>query len=254
MHRWLTLLLGPLLVLTLAADASAAMRPLPVGSDVDYQLGGSRSVPAQVGVVVRDRSAKPLPGRYNICYVNGFQTQPDETAFWKKRMGLVLKRHHKPVVDSAWGEWLLDLRTAKKRTRLASLVGAWTRGCADRGFDAVEFDNLDSYTRSRGLISRSHAVAFARLLVRTAHGSGLAAGQKNLSDFDGRKVGYDFAVVEQCGRYRECADYISHYGHRVLSIEYRRADFRWTCAHYGSALAVVLRDLSLSPTGVREWC
>jgi len=47
---------------------------------------------------------------------------------------------------------------------------------------------------------------------------------------------------------------VSHYGQRVLSIEYRRVDFRWTCDHYGARLPVVLRDLDLTPQGVREWC
>ncbi len=90
--------------------------------------------------------------------------------------------------------------------------------------------------------------------MRAAHGAGLAAGQKNLSDFNGRSVGYDFAVAEECGRYRECADYVASFGHRVLSIEYRRVDFQWSCTHYGTSLPVVLRDLGLSPQGVREWC
>ena len=45
-----------------------------------------------------------------------------------------------------------------------------------------------------------------------------------------------------------------HYGRRVLAIEYRRADFRWTCAHQGARLPVVLRDRALSPRGVRAWC
>jgi hypothetical protein len=248
------LVLAPLLVIALASPAVAAVSPLPVGPDVDYQLGGSRGVPARVGVVVRDRASRPLPGHYNVCYVNGFQTQAAEASFWKRRMGLVLRRKGHPVVDSAWGEWLLNLRTAKKRIRLARIVGAWTRGCAARGFDAVEFDNLDSFTRSGGMLKRKHAIAYARLLVRAAHSAGLAAGQKNLSDFDGRTVGYDFAVAEECGRYRECGDYVAHFGRRVLSIEYRSTDFQWTCAHYGARLAVVLRDLDLSPRGVRDWC
>jgi hypothetical protein len=253
MKRWLTIVLVPLLLLT-AAPATAAIKPLPVGPDVDYQLGGARSVPANVGIVVRDRRAKPLPGVYNICYINGFQTQAEERHFWKKRMTLVLKRHGKPVVDSAWNEWLLDLRTAKRRERLSRIVGVWTRRCARHGFDAVEFDNLDSYTRSHGLLKRRQARAYAHLLVRTAHRAGLAAGQKNLSDLDGRHVGYNFAIAEECGRYRECGDFVSSYGRRVLSIEYRRKDFRWTCAHYGGRLAVVLRDLDLTSTGVRDWC
>jgi hypothetical protein len=254
MNRWFAIVLVPLLLLSTAAPVAAAITPLPVGPDVDYQLGGVSSVPSSVGIVVRDRTARPLPGHYNICYVNGFQTQADERGFWKKRMGLVLHRGGKPVVDSAWGEWLLDIRTAHKRARLAGIVGTWTRRCAAQGFDAVEFDNLDSYTRSHRLIARREAVAYAHLLVRGAHRSGLAAGQKNLSDLNGRHLGYNFAVAEECGRYRECGDYTAHYGRRVLAVEYRRADFRWTCSHYGALLPVVLRDLALSPGGVHEWC
>lgn len=258
MKRWLARLGAPLLTVAVAASvaapADATIRPLPVDTHVDYQLGGARQVPATVGIVVRDRSEAPLAGRYNVCYVNGFQTQPDETAFWRNRMHLVLQRSGHPVVDSAWGEWLLDLRSSARQIELARIMGAWIRGCAQHGYDAVELDNLDSYTRSHGLLTRGQAVTFARRLVREAHAAGLAAGQKNLSDFDGRSVGYDFAVAEECGRYRECGDYVASYGRRVLAIEYRRADFDWTCAHFGPGLPVVLRDLELSPGGVHAWC
>ena len=227
---------------------------LPTGTDVDYQLGGERSVPDHVGIVVRDREAAPVEGKYNVCYVTGFQTQPNETRFWRQHWRLVLKSGGEPVTDEAWGEWLLDVRTPAKRRDLARIVGRWARGCAEDGFDAVEFDNLDSFTRSRGLVSRQQALAYARLLVRAAHRAGLEAGQKNLAGYDGTRIGYDFAVAEECGRYRECGSYTRFYGARVLSIEYRRADFRWTCARYGHRLAVVLRDRDLTPTGVREWC
>jgi hypothetical protein len=252
-YRLLPFVLLPLVLIALAAPASAR-EALPVGPDVDYQLGGARSVPANVGIVVRDRTAHPVAGRYNVCYVNGFQTQTSEKRFWNKRPGLILKRHGHRVVDSAWGEWLLDIRTPHKRQRLAGIMRTWVRGCAAHGFEAVEFDNLDSFTRSHRLIRRAQTVAYARLLVRAAHNAGLSAGQKNFSEFDGRTVGYDFAVAEECGRYRECGSYVAHYGRRVLSIEYRRVDFRWTCGHYGSRLPVVLRDVDLTPRGVREWC
>ncbi len=232
----------------------AGVLALPVGADVDYQLGGPREVPTRVGIVVRDRTAEPLEGRYNVCYVNGFQTQPDERRFWKKRWSLVLKRDGEPVVDAAWGEWLLDLRTPRKRKRLARIVGRWVEGCSDDGFDAVEFDNLDSFTRSGDMVARRQALAYARLLVARAHEAGLAAGQKNLAGFDGRRVGYDFVVAEECRRYRECADYVHHYGRAVLAIEYRRKDFRRACARWGARLAVVLRDRDLSPDGRRRWC
>ena len=39
--------------------------------------------------------------------------------------------------------------------KLAGIVGRWIAGCADDGFDAVELDNLDSFTRSRQLIERA---------------------------------------------------------------------------------------------------
>lgn len=241
------------LVLLLSAPA-VAVRPPPAGADVDYQLGGTRAAPERVRIVVRDRAARPAPGRYNICYVNGFQTQPGERALWRRHADLVLRDHGRPVLDEAWGEALLDVRTAAKRQRLAAVVGRWTRGCARAGYDAVEYDNLDSFTRSRGLLSRAQAIAYARLLVGAAHRAGLAAGQKNLAGFDGTTIGYDFAVAEECGRYDECGRYVRSFGDHVLAIEYRHADLRRTCAQYGERLSVVLRDRDLSPTGVRRWC
>ncbi len=227
----------------------------PVDADWDYQLGGNRSVPDNVTVVDRDRNADPLEGAYNICYVNGFQTQPDEKKFWRDHWSLVLKRDGKPVVDSAWGEWLLDIRTDSKRQRLAGIVGRWTDGCADDGFAAVEFDNLDSFSRSHGLVSRSDAKAYAALLVARGHDAGLAVAQKNWVELGdtGTDLGFDFAIAEECGRWRECQGYLDTYGDHVLFVEYRRADFSWTCDHVGQ-VSVVRRDVDLSTDGIRQWC
>jgi hypothetical protein len=243
-----------LLVLAASAPATAAVRPLPTGTDVDYQLGGARTVPQRVGIVVRDRHDRPAPRRYNVCYVNGFPTQAEESAFWRQHWTLVLKRDGHPVVDEAWGEWLLDTRTDQKRTAIARIVGGWVAGCARWGFDAVEFDNLDSFTRSHGLLTAAENKALARLLVTRAHRAGLAAGQKNWSEWNGRVVGYDFAISEECGRWHECGSYLQHYGARVIDVEYRDADLAAACAGWGTRIMIVRRDLQLSPTGVRRWC
>lgn len=238
-----------------AAPATAADRtPLPVGTDWDYQLGGARPVPPRVGVVLRDRKATPVRGRYNICYVNGFQTQPDEKRFWRKRPRLILQKNGRPVVDSGWGEKLLDIRTPTKRRTLARIMGRWMNRCARDGFDAVELDNLDSFSRSRHLLRPRHATAYARLLTRRAHRAGLAVAQKNWAGFDGRRVGFDFAVAESCARWHECDAYTSHYGRRVLMVEYRRKDFRRACRTQGDRHAVVRRDRALARHGVRRWC
>ena len=77
---------------------------------------------------MRDRRSAPAPGRYNVCYVNGFQTQPDENVFWRHRMGLVLRKQGRPVVDGAWGEWLLDIRTTTRQVTLGRIMASWTRG------------------------------------------------------------------------------------------------------------------------------
>ncbi len=242
-------------VVGLLASALLAVPVLPTGTDVDYQLGGAADPPANVGIVVRDRHDPPAPGLFNVCYVNGFQTQPDEKRFWARHPGLVLRdADGRPVVDEAWHERLLDLRTAAKRKALARIVGRWVRGCANDGYAAVEFDNLDSFTRSDGLLSRRQAIQYAALLVGQAHRHGLAAGQKNLAGFDGTAIGYDFAVAEECGRYDECQRYVDDFGDQVLMIEYRVEDFSETCTAYGATHAVELRDRDLTPSGVHGWC
>jgi hypothetical protein len=245
------------LVLVLAAvPAYAASVSLPpVGTDWDYQLGGARPVPGHVGIVERDRLAKPVPGKYDICYVNGFQTQVEQKHFWRRHhWSLVLEDHGKPVVDSVWGEWLLDTRTPAKRHALAEIMGTWTRKCARDGFDAVEFDNLDSFSRSHHLITRSDNKKYAALLVTRAHRAGLAAAQKNWAEWNGTSAGYDFAVAEQCAQYSECGRYVHYYGRHVLAVEYRAKWFRKACRNWSDRIAVVRRDVDLTRHGVRRWC
>jgi hypothetical protein len=246
-----------LAVLAGFAAPSYAGRPVtlpPTGTDWDYQLGGARPVPAHVGIVERDRLASPVAGKYNVCYVNGFQTQVEQKRFWRRHWPLVLKDHHKPVVDSVWGEWLLDTRTTAKRKALTRLMGRWTDRCARDGFDAVEYDNLDSFSRSHHLLTRADNKVYAARLVTRAHDAGLAAAQKNWAEWDGTSVGFDFAVAEQCGQYRECGSYVDHYGDHVLAVEYHTKAFRRTCAHWSDRIAVVRRDVDLTRHGVRRWC
>ena len=243
------------------ADGSPAARrtdwTLPVANaGFDYQIGGAFKPADDVEVVSRDRNASPAKGRYTICYVNAFQTQADERSFWKKHWSLVLKDGGKAVEDSGWGEWLLDTRTRAKRHALARIVGRWVTGCAIDGFDAVEYDNLDSWDRSHGLISKRDNKRYARLLTARAHTAGLAAGQKNWAELGstGPRLGYDFAVAEECARWSECGSYAKPYADRVYDVEYRRKDFDKACRRWGDRISVVLRDLDVTPSGVDERC
>ena len=204
----------------------------PANGPFDYQLGGAYPPPTGVTVVSRDRTDAPALGLYNICYVNGFQVQPGEEASWEPDL-ILRDANGDPIIDPDWDEWLLDVSSANKRTRIAAVVGGWITGCAADGFDAVEIDNLDSYSRSGGRIAQNDAVAFMALLSGAAHTAGLAIAQKNSTEILSRRseMGTDFAVAEECSRYDECGDYVGVYGHHVLMIEYRAADFTKGCSH-----------------------
>jgi hypothetical protein len=204
----------------LAAETTAEVTLPPVGTGFDYQLGGASPVPAGAGIVVRDSTDEPAPGTYGVCYVNGFQTQPGET--WPD--DLLVQGDDGPLVDPNWDdEYILDTSTAAKRTAIAARQATAVDRCADAGFQAVEFDNLDSWYRSAGALDADDALALATLLVDHAHGRGLAVAQKNTTDIGsrGRDVaGFDFAIAEECDRWSECADYTAVYGPHVLDVEY----------------------------------
>jgi len=227
----------------------------PTNAPFDYQLGGAYAPHPETEVVVRDREAEPAAGLYNICYVNAFQTQEHELARWEDdHPELLLGDDDGYVVDGAWNEVLLDISSARKRAALADVVGAWIEGCAADGFDAVEPDNLDSYTRSEGLLDADDAAAFARLLTGRAHAAGLAIAQKNDTGLAprGPSLGFDFAVAEECNRWSECDAYTDAYGDAVLVIEYRAADFATGCADWPD-LSIVHRDLDVRPLGSRGY-
>jgi hypothetical protein len=218
----------------------------------DYQIGGAYTPPSGVKVVSRDRNSAPAAGLYNICYVNGYQAQPDEDSFWtSQHPTLILKDSAgNAVVDADWGEMLLDTSTDTKRTQLAAVVGGWITQCKTDGYNAVEIDNLDSYSRSNGLLTQTNNIAFMALLSGIAHQNGLAIAQKNSSELLGSvaAMGTDFAVVEECNRYSECDTYKSAYGNLIFIIEYRAQDFQVGCSTYPE-LSIVLRDLDVSTPG-----
>ena len=237
--------------LILAALPAPPVESLPHNATADYQLGGAYEPAPGVDVLTRDRAEKPATGLYNICYVNAFQTQPGELRWWKAHHpGLLLRSANGDLVrDPDWpDEVLLDIRTEAKRRQLSGIEGAWLKGCAESGYQAVEPDNLDSWTRSDGLLTRRMAIAFARTLISSAHGSGLAIGQKNLAELDGRRLGFDFAVTEECEVHRECAMYLRNFGGHVIEIEYTdngRAAFRRACSRRAQQIAVLLGDRDL---------
>jgi hypothetical protein len=98
--------------------SSAGWRLPSANAVFDYQIGGSYPPATAVGVVDRDRTAVPVSGRYTICYVNAFQTQPADNPWWQSQHdGLLLRDPSgRYVQDPDWpGERLLDISTPARR-------------------------------------------------------------------------------------------------------------------------------------------
>lgn len=238
--------------------SSADVRPPRPGTAFDYQLGRPYPPADAVRAISRDHTAKPATGLYNVCYVNAFQSQPGESVGWWRRHhpGALLRDDGGAlVIDEDWQEPLFDISSPHRRVELGRVVGRWIDGCAKAGFDAVELDNLDSYQRSDGRLSTDDATAFARSLAHRAHRRGLAVAQKNTAELLARRthIGFDFAVVEECARYRECADFAEAYDGRVFDVEYRSADFTAGCREWSGEISLVLRNRDVRPAGERGY-
>jgi hypothetical protein len=262
-------LLGGGVTAASAQDASptpvpAWSAPLP-GAPFDYQIGGDYELPDGVEVVSRDWFIGTAPDDiYAICYVNAFQTQddeedvdrPDERSSWPADLVLLELGD-----DPNWGgEYLIDISTPEKRAQAAAWIEPMVATCAEKGFDAVEFDNLDSWTRfdetpveDQVPFERDDSIAYAELLADLAHAHGLAAAQKNTVELEPEiareRIGFDFVIAEECGTWDECQDYVDVYGDHVIAIEYVPEDFAETCEGFGDRLSVVLRDVDVTQPG-----
>ena len=228
----------------------------PANGAFDYQIGGPYTPAASTAIVDRDRLESPAAGKYNICYINAFQTQPGESGQWPSNL-LLRKASGQLVEDPGWpGEYILDTRTAANRTAILGVLGPWMQDCKNRGFAAIEPDNLDSYTRSAGLMTRANNQAMATLLATDAHARGLAIAQKNDADIapvGKSQIGFDFAIVEECQPYAECAAFTGTYGAQVYEIEYNdnggTSNFNAACTARGATISITYRDRDVVPLG-----
>jgi hypothetical protein len=234
----------------------------PANGRFDYQIGGAYKPLASVRVVDRDRTSSPAPGVYNVCYVNAFQTQAESDGWWKRHHSKLLLRnaHGALIEDPGWpGEIILNTSTATDRGALATIEDRWLKGCKTKGFQAVEPDNLDSNTRSHGLLTQAEDFAFAKLLAQRAHADGLAIAQKNDAEQSAhlrRTVHFDFAIAEECQVFSECGFYTKTYGDEVFEIEYTdngRAAYATACADRGRQISIILRDRNVTPRGAKPY-
>lgn len=249
---------------SLGASAASAYRLPPANGQFDYQIGGAYRPAPAVRVVSRDRLTTPVRGKYNVCYVNTFQTQPDEIEWWRANHDDLLLKDAlgNYVGDVFWGELVLDVRTPEQREAIADIMEVWFRGCAESGFDAIEPDNLDTWSRSEDLIDPQDNIDTMYLLADRAHDADLAIAQKNVPEVSQEghdRIDFDFSIVEECQVWRECRPVLAEYGGRTYEIEYtdneeRPGDgglgyWRRACNARGATISVILRDRYVTPGG-----
>ena len=131
-------------------------------------------------------------GSKAICYVNvgaWENWRPDKNKFPKSVLG---KNY------AGWaGEKWLDIRRIDK---LAPIMRNRLDVCKQKGFDAVEPDNMDNYTNKTGFpIRAKHQLRYNKWLAREAHKRGLAIALKNdLDQARQLQPDFDFAITEDC--------------------------------------------------------
>jgi hypothetical protein len=125
--------------------------------------------------------------------------------------------------SNGWpGERWLDIR---KLRILRPIMRARLDLCAAKGFDAVEFDNVDGYQNRTGFpLTGGDQLRYNVFLANQAHRWGMSAVLKNdLSQVRDLLPYFDVALDEQCFQYDECnrlRPFVSA-GKAVFTVEYR---------------------------------
>jgi len=154
-------------------------------------------------------------GRKVICYVEvgaAEDFRPDYRSFPKDVLGR----------PNGWdGERWVDIR---RLDVLGPIIAKRFDMCKAKGFDAIEPDLMDNFSNDTGFpITAAHQLTFNRFVARLAHERRLAVALKNDPAQVEQLVGdVDFAVVEECAKFRECDRYLPFIraGKAVLHVEY----------------------------------
>ncbi|WP_432135631.1 MULTISPECIES: endo alpha-1,4 polygalactosaminidase [unclassified Streptomyces] len=186
-------------------------------------------------------------GRKVICYLSTGAWEdwrPDADAFPEAVVGR----------SNGWpGERWFDIR---RTDVLEPLMAERLDMCRDKGFDAVEPDNMDGHLNDTGFpLTADDQLRYNRLIARLAHDRGMSVGLKNDLDQIPELVGdFDFAVNEQCAQYGECASLTPFIeaGKAVFHVEYELPTSRFCAESRRLRLSSLLKKYELGAW--REAC
>jgi hypothetical protein len=194
-------------------------------------------------------------GRKVVCYMSAGTYEnwrPDASQFPAAVLG--------KGVDGWAGEKWLDVR---RLDLLGPIMEARMDLCRQKGFDALEADNVDGYANASGFpLSAQDQLTFNIWLANAAHGRGLSIGLKNDLDQVEALVGYfDWALNEQCFEYNECSLLapFTRAGKAVFVVEYTLATTAFCTKAVELGFNAMKKNLNLdaartacpSPAGIR---
>ncbi len=154
-------------------------------------------------------------GMKAICYIDvgtWENWRPDAGAFPSSVLGS----------GNGWpGEKWLDIR---QTSVLKSIMSNRFAMCKQKGFDAIEPDNIDGYTNNTGFsLTSQDQLNYNEMIAALAHSYGLSIGQKNDTDQTTTLQPYfDWVLDEQCYQYNECSTLTPYLNAKkaVFEVEY----------------------------------
>ncbi len=157
--------------------------------------------------------------------------------------------------NNGWpGEKWLDIR---RLDVLGPIMEARLNLCRDKGFDAVEPDNIDGYSNNTGFpLTAQDQLTYNRFLADAAHARGLSIGLKNdLEQVPDLLSRFDFAVNEECFRYNECAALspFINAGKAVFETEYNQATASFCPLASGLGFSSMKKNLDLDAWRAPCW-
>jgi len=148
------------------------------------------------------------------------------------------------------GEQWLDVR--QQSILLPLMKQRFVDWCVNKGFDAIEPDNLDAWENNPGFpITEADNLAYDTAIASLGHSLGLSVGLKNLPENAADlEPSFDWSLDEQCFEYSECSfleQAFAANGKAVWDVEYNVAP---DCTAAGTAhMNAEKRDLNLVAPG-----
>lgn len=223
----------------------------PARTTWQYQLSGTLDLSVDAAVFIIDwedttaAQVKQLhdQGRAAVCYVNAGAFEDwrgDAKSYPDALLG--------DPLDGWPGERWLDIRNTEA---LLPIIAARMDVCREKGFDAVEADNVDGYSNESGFpLTAQDQIDFNLAVAQLAHDRGLAIGLKNdIEQIVELGPSFDFAVNEECLAYEECSLYAPFVqtGKPVLHVEYETPSAASCARADREGLSTIIKDYNLGP-------